>query len=147
MNVNEIDILTAPKKARVEIIPLIDVIFFLLATFVLFTLSLNKIGVIDVRLPDSRPDPNPTPDATVSIQASVDGALYWKQGTDSAELITIAELRPKLEQYRRNVPGPRVFIRGDNRAKFGATARILDIVRAAGIDQVAIETKASPTGS
>ena len=30
------------KKARIEIIPLIDVIFFLLATFVLFTLSLNK---------------------------------------------------------------------------------------------------------
>lgn len=30
------------KRARIEIIPLIDVIFFLLATFVLFTLSLNK---------------------------------------------------------------------------------------------------------
>jgi len=30
------------KKARIEIIPLIDVIFFLLATFVLFTLSLNN---------------------------------------------------------------------------------------------------------
>ena len=31
------------KKARIEIIPLIDVIFFLLATFVLFTLSLSRI--------------------------------------------------------------------------------------------------------
>ncbi|MEJ1972669.1 MAG: hypothetical protein WDM96_09490 [Lacunisphaera sp.] len=31
------------KKARIEIIPLIDVIFFLLANFVLFTLSLNSI--------------------------------------------------------------------------------------------------------
>ena len=33
------------KKARIEIIPLIYVIFFLLATFVLFTLSLHKLTV------------------------------------------------------------------------------------------------------
>ena len=39
------------KKARIEIIPLIDVIFFLLATFVLFTLSLNKIQSVPINLP------------------------------------------------------------------------------------------------
>ena len=39
------------KKARIEIIPLIDVIFFLLATFVLFTLSLNKSNGVKVVLP------------------------------------------------------------------------------------------------
>ena len=39
------------KRARIEIIPLIDVIFFLLATFVLFTLSLNKSGGLSVLLP------------------------------------------------------------------------------------------------
>jgi biopolymer transport protein ExbD len=38
------------KRARIEIIPLIDVIFFLLATFVLFTLSLNKSGGLSVLL-------------------------------------------------------------------------------------------------
>ena len=43
------------KKARIEIIPLIDVIFFLLATFVLFTLSLNKIAAITVVLPKASP--------------------------------------------------------------------------------------------
>ena len=39
------------KKARIEIIPLIDVIFFLLATFVLFTLSLNRIQSVPITLP------------------------------------------------------------------------------------------------
>ena len=48
------------KRARIEIIPLIDVIFFLLATFVLFTLSLNKIASIDVNLPIPAP-PSATP--------------------------------------------------------------------------------------
>ena len=37
------------KRARIEIIPLIDVIFFLLATFVLFTLSLNKSNGLNVQ--------------------------------------------------------------------------------------------------
>ncbi len=42
------------KKARIEIIPLIDVVFFLLATFVLFTLSLNKsMGLSGVVTPKS----------------------------------------------------------------------------------------------
>ena len=41
------------KKARIDIIPLIDVIFFLLATFVLFTLSLNKIQSMQVNLPQA----------------------------------------------------------------------------------------------
>src|SRR6218665_270506 len=50
------------KRARIEIIPLIDVIFFLLATFVLFTLSLNKSGGLNVLLPapqTSHPRPSP----------------------------------------------------------------------------------------
>ena len=42
------------KRARIEIIPLIDVIFFLLATFVLFTLSENRSGGLHVELPDPR---------------------------------------------------------------------------------------------
>ncbi len=43
------------KKARIEIIPLIDVVFFLLATFVLFTLSLQRISSVDVTLPNADP--------------------------------------------------------------------------------------------
>ena len=41
---------------------------------------------------------------------------------------------------------PKVFIRGDNRATFGATIYAFDSVRLAGIPDVSIETKPSPTG-
>ncbi len=134
------------RKARVEIIPLIDVIFFLLATFVLFTLSLNKIGAVGVTLPV--PGHEGSDDTNVSIQASADGMFYWKQGTAAApELISATELRPRLEQYRRSVPVPRVFVRGDHRARFGAALKVLDTVRAVGIEQVSIETIPSVSGS
>jgi biopolymer transport protein ExbD len=142
---NAIDTLTAPKKARVEIIPLIDVIFFLLATFVLFTLSLNKIASLGVTLPKAGTEPGD--DNNVSIQASANGAYYWKQGASTPELITTVELRPKLEQYRRSVPVPRVFVRGDKQATFGSAIQVLDLVRVVGIEQVSIETTPSTTGT
>src|SRR5271154_5908818 len=91
------------KKARIEIIPLIDVIFFLLATFVLFTLSLDKIASIPVQLPQAVPDnPNSKPDENMlSIQVSDQGTIYWKIGTlTQPELITASELSPRLENYK-----------------------------------------------
>jgi biopolymer transport protein ExbD len=134
------------KKARIEIIPLIDVIFFLLATFVLFTLSLDKIASIPVELPKAAPpQPNPKDDG-VSIQVSESGAYYWKVGTGSAEPIPANEIAPKLEQYRNSDKNPRVLVRGDSKAKFGPAVLVLDEVRKAGIKQVSVETIVSSTG-
>ena len=134
----------AAKRARVEIIPLIDVIFFLLATFVLFTLSLQRIGVLDAALPKPGQDEDL---GTVYVQASADGTYYWKQGLFAApEAISAAEIRPRLEDYRRHASNPRVFIRSDAKARFGSAVLLLDEVRLAGIAQVSIETIASPTG-
>ena len=39
------------KKARIEIIPLIDIMFFLLATFVMVSMSMVKNQGIAVNLP------------------------------------------------------------------------------------------------
>ena len=75
------------KKARIEIIPLIDVIFFLLATFVLFTLSLNKIASIPVDLPVPQQNAKPNPDdRTVYLNVSEQGNVYWKQVKDNRKL-------------------------------------------------------------
>lgn len=133
-----------PKKARIEIIPLIDVIFFLLATFVLFTLSLEQIRSIEV--------PMPVPgrageDNTLYIQASDAGSFFWKEGRlGVAESITAAEIPPRLADYRDRAAAPRVVVRGDLKAKFGAAVMVLDEVRKAKISQVSVETFASPAG-
>jgi biopolymer transport protein ExbD len=135
------------KKARIEIIPLIDVIFFLLATFVLFTLSLDKISSIDVNLPVANQMQTSKPDETMlSIQVSDAGTFYWKIGTGAAELIGAAEIPPRLQDYKNRFPVPRVLIRGDTRAKFGPAVMVLDEVRRTGIEQVSVETVTSATG-
>ena len=131
-----------PKKARIEIIPLIDVIFFLLATFVLFTLSLNNIQSVPVDLPQATSAPKSSAeDETVVLQISDAGTAYWNK-----ELITSAEIAARLAHYKTTTPTPRVLITGDDKARYGATIRALDEVRKAGIPQVSIETAYRPTG-
>jgi biopolymer transport protein ExbD len=134
------------KKARIEIIPLIDVIFFLLATFVLFTLSLNKIQSIPVQLPAAVTDTSSKPDEDlVTLQVSDTGVYYWKVGTGSSEQLQLADIAPRLKQLSET-PNPRVLIAGDDMAKFGPTVLVLDEVRKVGIQQVSVETHTRPTG-
>lgn len=136
-----------PRRARVEIIPLIDVIFFLLATFVLFTLTLHRIRVVDAELPQAG-EKGGIDETTAFIQASVDGSFHWKVGTTGiSETITAAELGPRLQDYKRTVKVPRVMVRSDGAAKLRAAVLVLDEVRRAEITQVAIETLPSQVGS
>jgi biopolymer transport protein ExbD len=128
--------LAPAKKARIEIIPLIDVIFFLLATFVLFTLSLNKIQSLTVNLPQaSASAPKDQEDTSVTIQVSDGDAAYWNK-----ELISLSEVAPRLANYKANTPNTRVLVSGDDRARYGKIIRVLDEVRLSGIATVTIET-------
>ena len=137
---------TPARKARIEIIPLIDVIFFLLATFVLFTLSLEKILSIETILPKSTGQELLGPDSALYLQASEQGTYYWKIGKDSAsELVMWDALRARLEDYARSANPPRVFVRGDRTARFGEAVYALDQVRAVGIKEVSVETITSTT--
>jgi biopolymer transport protein ExbD len=133
----------ARKKARIEIIPLIDVIFFLLATFVLFTLSLNRIQSVPVDLPVATPpkDRPPEKDDSVTIQVSADESLFWNR-----EPIEMSELESRITAYKSQTEDPRILIAGDEKARFGATVKVLDEVRKAGILKFSVETRTRPTG-
>jgi len=125
------------KKARIEIVPLIDVIFFLLATFVLFTLSLNKIQSVPVDLPQASAAPisRDQEDTSVVIQLSEGDAAFWNK-----EPIFLNEIAPRLANYKASTPNARVLVTGDDRARYGDVIRVLDEVRLAGITTVTIET-------
>ncbi len=129
------------KKARIEIIPLIDVIFFLLATFVLFTLSLAKIQSVPVQLPVPDTSNTPPDPDMVTLEVSDAGAYFWNR-----EPITAAEIEPRLHTYKSTVSNPRVLVAGDNRAHFGPTVFALDQIRKEGIEQVSIETRVRDPG-
>jgi biopolymer transport protein ExbD len=131
------------KKARIEIIPLIDVIFFLLATFVLFTLSLNSIRSVPVDLPVAAPPPPPgtVPPEIVTIQVSGDGAIFWNR-----ELIDMGEVPARIAHYKTQTDDPRILLTGDEKARFGLSVQVLDEVRKAGITKFSVETRTRATG-
>jgi len=125
------------KKARIEIIPLIDVIFFLLATFVLFTLSLNKSAGLPVTLPFVETSIPRDPVGAVTITVTQEGSIAWEK-----DLITLDEFLIRLVKYK-NIAGPdaRVLINGHEDAFFAQARYVFDEVRKQGIQKVLIETR------
>ena len=124
------------KRARIEIIPLIDVIFFLLATFVLFTLSLNKSKGIKVSLPVSETAIPRDPAGTVTISITDEGTLAW-----NTDLVTLDEFLIRLQQYKLQEPDGRILINGDEKAFFAQAIYVFDEARKAGFLKVFIETR------
>lgn len=125
------------KKARIEIIPLIDVIFFLLATFVLFTLSLNKSNGLNVQLPVAEKGEPRDPAGTVTVTVTDEGTLAWNK-----DLVTLDEFLQRLQQFRLQEPDGRILINGDERAFFAQAIYVFDEARKAGFTKVFIETRA-----
>ncbi len=123
------------KRARIEIIPLIDVIFFLLATFVLFTLSLNKSNGVSVKLPTAVTSEPRDPNGTVTISVTDEGTVAWNK-----DLITLDEFTQRLLQYKRENPDGRILINGDERAFFAQAIYVVDEARKAGFTRVYFET-------
>ena len=124
------------KRARIEIIPLIDVIFFLLATFVLFTLSLNKTGGLTVLLPTSETSIPRDTAGTVTLSVTAEGALAWNK-----DLITLDEFLDRIQRYKIEEADPRVLINADERALFAQVVYVVDQVRIAQIPKIYIETR------
>ena len=129
------------KKARIEIIPLIDVVFFLLATFVLFTLSLNKTQGVHVTLPQVETSvPRKTEDShTVSVTEQ--GTLAWDK-----DYVNLDEFLRRLQAFHNQNPEGRILINGDENATFNQAIYVFDEARKAGFTNVFIETKVRQAG-
>lgn len=126
----------ARKRARIEIIPLIDVIFFLLATFMMVSLSMVKNKGLKVNLPVASASAPQDHKQDTTITVTQDGSLYFDK-----EPLTLEQLPARLQQLKLQQADPKVFINGDEKAFFGAAVGVLDELRKAGIAKVAIETR------
>jgi biopolymer transport protein ExbD len=124
------------RRPRIEIIPLIDIIFFLLATFVMVSLSMIQNRGIPVQLPAATTGVPQSREDAASISITEQGEVFFeKQRVDPAQLDTALRLLVAAS------PNAKVFISGDTRSDFGKAIEILDEVRRAGITSVAIETR------
>ncbi len=129
------------KKARLEIIPLIDVMFFLLASFMMVSLTMTKQQTIKVNLPvaaASQPDFKPD---MINLAVSAAGDIYLDTNP-----VSLPDLERTLAARRAAAPETPVYISGDAATRHADMVRVLDTVRRAGFSKVAFNVRATATG-
>ena len=134
--------LPSENEARIEIVPLIDIMFFLLAAFMLVSLSMVNMKSVKVNLPTAT---TATPETTknfTSISVDNTGAVFLDQ-----KLVGKNELVMILSAMQKTNDTLRVFVSGDQDARHGDMVRVLDAVRSTGIQNVAFEIRESAEGS
>jgi biopolymer transport protein ExbD len=124
-----------PKKhARIEIIPLIDIMFFLLASFMMVSLSQTTMKGMKVALPLGSSGVTQSKKDYVSFSVDRDGYIYWDK-----DRIEYADVPTKLRGLYQTNPDAKIFIRGDREALHGNVTRLLDQIRSSGFTKIAFE--------
>ena len=132
-----------PKHhARIEIIPLIDIMFFLLASFMMVSLSQTHMKGIQVNLPSANSPPQP-PDQKkdyVSIRVTEGGLVYFDN-----EGVLSADVKSKLFGLHKANPDIKVSISAETNALHGDVIAVLDDVRDVQIKKIGYQIKPSST--
>ncbi len=123
------------RRSRIVIIPLIDIMFFLLASFMMISLQMSKTANIKVNLPSatqSRQDYKPD---MVNIAVDKSGAVWLEK--KNIALPDLSQILTSRFHANTNLP---VYISGDRDTLHGDMVKVYEIVRSVGIQKVAFMT-------
>ncbi|MBB5461278.1 biopolymer transporter ExbD [Paraburkholderia sp. Cpub6] len=119
------------RKARIEIIPMIDIMFFLLVFFIMITLHMIPNAGLRSQLPSSA-TAQALPPAQVTVTLATDGSLSVDGRT-----LSLAQLTTLLAA-RTDVAHTVVTIAGSKQAQIQHLVSVMDACRAAGVSQIAL---------
>jgi len=129
------------KRARIEIIPLIDIMFFLLASFMMVSLSQTHMKGIKVALPSATAVPPNTVKDYVSIRIGAGNTVSF-----DGQLVNDDDVLPRLFRYHEANAGIKVSISAEGMARHGDVITVLDKARRAGIEKVGYQIRAAQGG-
>ena len=130
------------RKSRLEIIPLIDIMFFLLASFMMVSLQMQIVRTLKANLPTATLATSTKKPDIVNLTVKPDGQI----SVDDKPMALSALFTMLTNRYSLNTNLP-VYITGANDATHGSVMFALDLVKRAGIQNVAIAVKAAPDQS
>ncbi|HEY3762574.1 MAG TPA: biopolymer transporter ExbD [Verrucomicrobiae bacterium] len=128
----------AEKKSRLEIIPLIDIMFFLLASFMMVSLQMQIVRTLKANLPTATLATSTKKLDMINFNINKDGQVSM----DDKNIPFPALYTMLTNRYSLNTNLP-VYLTGADDATHGSVMYVLDFVRRAGIQNVAIAVKAS----
>jgi len=123
------------KKARIEIVPMIDTIFFLLVFFMIATLSMTRQQGLPVNLPRAATAEREIRE-NVTLTLTKEGRLYYNK-----KEVGLPQLGPQLKADLQENPKVLVIINADTDVLHGRVVEVMDEVKALGASRMAIATK------
>ena len=119
------------RKARIEIIPLIDIMFFLLASFMLASLSMMRLQSIAMDLPTATVARRDTKPQIVNVAVDQQGNIT----IDKQPYDFVAFQKYLTARVLTNAALP-VYITGDEKATHGMVINVLDLAKSVGVKHV-----------
>ena len=123
-------------KPRIEIIPMIDIMMFLLVFFIVITLRMIQGTGIQLDLPSSKTTQELKP-TQITVGVQKDGAMFVDGQPYSAD-----RLKTLLENAKKDNDKLSVILAGDKELTYQNTLKVMDVARSAGISQVGQAAKA-----
>ncbi len=123
-------------KPRIEIIPMIDIMMFLLVFFIVITLRMIQGTGIQLDLPSSKTTQELKP-TQITVGVQKDGAMYVEGQPYSAD-----SLKSLLQEAKKKNDKLAVILAGDKELTYQNTLKVMDVARSAGIAQVGLAAKA-----
>jgi biopolymer transport protein ExbD len=126
------------KRARIEIIPLIDIMFFLLASFMMVSLSQAHMKGIRVNLPAAvGPPPSGVKDF-IAVKVLEGNAVFFDN-----QYVAEDQVLPRLYELHRANPDIKISLSAAPTAVYGDVIGVLDKVRQVGIKKVGYQIRAA----
>ncbi|MBC8438592.1 MAG: biopolymer transporter ExbD [Deltaproteobacteria bacterium] len=122
------------NKPRIEMLPLIDVVFLLLVVFIYTMLSMAVHKGMPVTLPESSVG-NPEKDTILSVTINKDNLIFVNK-----ELVDLEHLTRILEQTAKKEKKPSVLLFADKSITYQYLFKVLDKIRMAGLNQISLQT-------
>ncbi|MCL7489141.1 MAG: biopolymer transporter ExbD [Desulfobulbaceae bacterium] len=141
--------ITLPEQytTRVEMLPLIDIVFLLLVFFIYAMLSMAVHRGMDVELPRST---NATPEKELTLSVTVrhleDGAsriFLDQKRVDPDQLAVLLAQRAEQEKKRSNRE-PGVLLFADRQVDYQELFKVLDQISRAGLNRISLQADAEP---
>ncbi len=126
---------TPRRPARIEIIPMIDTMFFLLVFFMIATLSMTIQHGLPVNLPTAASATDKIPEE-YSLTLTKEGGLYFNK-----EPLSMEELKTRLTIMGKSAPHPSLVINADEEVPHGRVISVMDLIRTSGLSTISIATK------
>lgn len=121
------------RSPRIEMLPLIDVVFLLLVVFIYAMLSMAVHKGLPVALPSSS-TVQLDKQATLSITVNAGGDIFVNK-----EPVLLADLKTKLQQLGKADEETGVLLFADRQLPYQALFQVLDRVRQAGLTRISLQ--------